>query len=293
MTTVAPKDVDSQVREVTDREVADYQAQGWVLLPGLLSAPLAAEMLAHVKQASGLDYDTLPRDHPDAGAIKARFHEHGMPKLFIMPRLQDQLMWDLASSRALGRASARLAGIGPMLMLSDGVLCKLPEWTGEVDMVTGPAKGTITGATPWHQDFVSLPLDRAGGIQLWLALCEITPEMGSMQYLTGSHRERPLGGVQYGNTGQTMEGNHPELWEKYELSPPLHLQAGDVIAHDSLVVHAAQRNTTDRLRWAHHSFRTPADTLNTGAPFSRFTDFGFDFKQWTTYEHPKFPVVSD
>lgn len=293
MTAISVGDVDAQVREVEEAEVAAYLKQGWAVLPGLVSRDLALALLGHLKQVTGLDYDELPRDHPDAQAVTARIREQGMDKMFSMPRLQDDLVWQVAASHALGEASAQLTGIHPMRIMTDGVLCKLPDWTNAENLMNGPGNGTYTGATPWHQDYISMPMDRIGGIQFWMALSEITPDMGTIQYLTGSHREYPLGAVHYGSNGQTMQDVHPELWEKYETSPQHHLHAGDVVAHHPLVMHAAEPNRTDRLRWAYQTFRIPADTLYNGIPFTRFTEYGFNFQQWEPYDHPKFPIVSD
>jgi hypothetical protein len=279
-------DIDSQVRAVTDDEIAAYHNDGWVSLPGLLSEELAGTLLERLKDLSGLRYDELSPDHPDADAIVSRVKSEGVGKLFFMSRLKDEQVWDIVTSRALGEASARLTGSRPMRLFTDGVICKLPLWTeGE-----GLSAGIMSGGTPWHQDFSPVPWDRAGGIQFWLALCEITPEMGSMQHLTGSHREPPLG-CQHYTKDQTLRDAHPELWERYELSSAHHFRPGDVLAHHPLTVHYAQPNTTDKLRWVYTSYRIPGDTLYNGIPNPRFTEFGFE--PWQTFDHPKFPIVAD
>jgi hypothetical protein len=259
----------------------------------LTTPELAAELLTHVKGVTGMDLDVLRQDDSGSSETLERIRTQGMDKTFSMPRLQDEMVWEVASSRALGEASARLVGQGAMRIMADGIICKLPNWTEASKLMKGPANDTYTGATPWHQDMISMPLDRVGGIQFWMALSEITPDMGSIQYLSGSHREGALGAVQYGSRGQTMQKARHELWEKYEISPQHHLQPGDVIAHDSLVVHAAESNRTERMRWVYHSFRIPADTLYNGIPFTRFAEYGVDLKQWEPYDHPQFPIVSD
>lgn len=292
MTTFTANDIDSHVRSVTDEEVASFQTQGWVSLPGLVSPELAGTLLAHLKELTGFDYDELPRDHPDAQAVVDRIREQGIGKIFFMSRFTDETVWEIASSRALGEASARLTGTRPMRLFSDAVICKLPAWIEEQELMSsGPAAAAVYGGqTPWHQDYAPMPWDRAGGIQFWLALCEITPEMGSMQHLTGSHHEPPLGGLHY-TTDQSLKGTYPELWDKYETSPAHHFHPGDVLAHTSLTVHYAQENHTDRLRWVYTSYRMPADTLNNGIPNKRFEQFGFE--PWKPFEHPKFPIVAD
>jgi hypothetical protein len=286
MSQTAPLDIAAQVREVTDDEVSSYQENGWVSLPGLMSRELAGEMLSRLKALSGLEYDELPRDHPDAEHVIERVKTEGIGKLFFMSRLHDDTVYDIVSSGTLGEASARLTGTRPMRLFTDGVICKLPGWTTE----RGVKGGINTGETPWHQDFSPVPWDRAGGVQFWLALCEITPEMGSMQHLSGSHREPPLGCAHY-TSDQTLKQSYPELWDKYELSPAHHFQPGDVLAHNPLTVHYAQANKTDKLRWVYTSYRIPAETLYNGIPNPRFTEFGFE--PWKPFEHPKFPIVAE
>jgi ectoine hydroxylase-related dioxygenase (phytanoyl-CoA dioxygenase family) len=281
-------DIDHQIRTVTDDEVAAFDTQGWVSLPGLLSEQLADGLLSHLKQVAGIEYDELPRDHPDAAAVVERIRDKGLAKVFFMSRMHDEAVWEIVTSRALGEAAAKLTGHRPLRLLSDGVICKLPAWTEE-DM---GRSGAFSGATPWHQDFGPVPWDRAQGVQFWIALCEITPEMGSMQHLTGSHREPPLGNVHYAkDRDQSLEALYPELWRKYELSAAHHFRPGDVLAHHPLTVHYAQANQTDRLRWVYTSYRIPANTLYNGIPNERFDEFGFEL--WKPFDHPKFPIVAE
>lgn len=284
--TAEPTDVESQIRKVTANEVAAFQRDGWAELPGLVSPELAGRLLDRLKQLSGIELDELIEGDPASEAAVDRIGAEGRKRLFFMSRLQDETVWQVATARGLGEAAATLTGIRPMRLFTDGIICKLPEWTGARNV--GPA--IMTGETPWHQDMPPMPMDRVGGIQFWLALTEITPDMGSMQHLNGSHRERPMGCVQF-NADQTLEDLHPELWERYELSPPHHLQPGDVLAHDSLTVHYAQANQTNRLRWVYTSYRIPANALNNGIPNPRFEEFGFEM--WKPFEHPKFPIVAD
>jgi ectoine hydroxylase-related dioxygenase (phytanoyl-CoA dioxygenase family) len=295
MSTPTLADIDSQIRPVTDEEVEAYQEQGWVTMRGLVEPGLAGRFLTELKQVTGLDYDELPRDHPDADAVAERIRRDGVHKVFTMTRMQNQTVWDIVTSRGLGLASARLSGHRSMRIMTDGVICKMPAWTATENLLEGPANNVYTAETPWHQDYCSMPWDRGGGVQFWFALAEVTPEMGSIQYLTGSHREPPLGAVHYTKAGggQSIPGLYPELWDKYELSEPQHLHPGDVIAHNALAVHAAEPNTTDRLRWVHTSYRMPAETLYSGVPFARFIEYGIELKQWEPFDHPTFPVVAD
>jgi Phytanoyl-CoA dioxygenase (PhyH) len=282
MSTTTDSSVEEQIRDVTDTEVQEYRTQGWVELPGLMSRELATEMLDRIQAVTDLPYNELTENHPDAKAVEQRIREVGQ-QFFFMLRMRDERIYEIMASRQLGKAAARLTGNGPMRLFTDGALCKMPAWTEGL-------AGLMNGGTPWHQDMPPMPMDRPGGIQFWLALCEITPEMGSMQHLTGSHVEPPIGNVQY-TKDQTLETERPDLLEKYELSPAHHFHPGDVLAHNPLTLHYAPANETDNLRWVYTSYRIPARSLYNGIPNPRLDEFGFEL--WKPHEHPKFPIVSD
>src|SRR4051794_26443954 len=105
MTTIpGVADVEAHVREITEDEVAAYREQGWVSLPGLLTPELAGSLLDHLKHVTGLDYDELPRDHPEAEAVATRIRDEGLAKIFYMSRLHDEVVWNIVTARALGEA---------------------------------------------------------------------------------------------------------------------------------------------------------------------------------------------
>jgi ectoine hydroxylase-related dioxygenase (phytanoyl-CoA dioxygenase family) len=282
MATQTEQAISGQIRDVTEDEVRQYREQGWVELKGLVSPELAGELLAHIKKHTGLEYDELPKDHPDADAVVKRIREADR-SIFQMLRMKDDFVFELMASPRLGEAAARLTGIRPLRLFTDGVICKMPGWTEGLG-------GLLSGPTPWHQDLPPMPMDRPGGIQFWMALCEITPEMGSMQHLTGSHHEPPIGNVQY-TPDQTLETERPDLLETYRPSTPHHFQPGDVLAHHALTLHYAQENKTDKLRWVYTSYRIPARALYNGIPNPRMDEFGFQV--WKPHEHPKFPIVAE
>jgi ectoine hydroxylase-related dioxygenase (phytanoyl-CoA dioxygenase family) len=104
-------------------------------------------------------------------------------------------------------------------------------------------------------------------MQWWLALAEVTPEMGAMRFLSGVHREGPLGSCFNEDTGDVLE-QYPKLTDLYPLSPPLHYQPGDATVHHGYMLHGAPPNETDAVRLAYLFSYVPADTrwwnANTG-----------------------------
>jgi ectoine hydroxylase-related dioxygenase (phytanoyl-CoA dioxygenase family) len=202
-----------------------------------------------------------------------------------MARLHDDFLREYTESPELGEASARLTGIRPMRLVTDTVIFKLPEWTG------------AGNETDWHQDTPNMPLEpKTGCVQTWLALCEITPEMGAMQHLSGSHRDGPVkeSGENMGSNTWTFEefmADFPQM-QQHPLSEPHSFQPGDALVHDGLCAHGAPPNHTTRVRWAYTSYRIPASTRYVGRPKSPWLDsLGLTVGQ--PFDHPLLPIVSE
>jgi ectoine hydroxylase-related dioxygenase (phytanoyl-CoA dioxygenase family) len=133
--------------------------------------------------------------------------------------------------------------------------------------------------------------DRVGRLNFWVALDEVTPEMGAMRFVTGSHREGPLGwplpeeylqqlreddgridpatmGTKARELGEDaikalherdVLWQYPKLLDIYEFSPPFHYQPGDATVHQGWMIHGAPPNRTERDRWCYIIEYSPAD----------------------------------
>jgi ectoine hydroxylase-related dioxygenase (phytanoyl-CoA dioxygenase family) len=127
----------------------------------------------------------------------------------------------------------------------------------------------------WHQD-LTFGTDRTGGFNVWIAIDEVLPEQGAMRFLTGSHREGPLG-EKFGEPGATVLDRYPKLMDIYELSPPFHYLPGDTTIHEGLTIHGTPENWTDKPRWSFIPTYIPADNVEVNhgglgfpAPHERF-----------------------
>jgi len=265
---------DEHIRELTEDEVGEFRKNGWVSLHGLISTELAGELLKHIKAVTGLDYDELDPGTEAEG--KATFRSSAF-NVLTMPRLEDPFLAAYQTSPKLGDVAARLSGNRPMRLLTDSVIYKLPYWTGAGDV------------TEWHQDLPNMPLDRRGPVQIWLALCDISPEMGSMQHLSGSQREDKLTPMGQKSLDELLEA-HPHL-SQYPISEPESFKPGDAIAHDGMTLHYAPLNHTNRVRWAYTSYRVPAETKYTASPPSPWLD-GLGLVPNEPMDHPLLPIVT-
>jgi ectoine hydroxylase-related dioxygenase (phytanoyl-CoA dioxygenase family) len=275
-----------QIRKVTVEEVAFFDVNGWVKLDELFSRSLVAELLQHIR--SVVDARIAGKD-PYVSQRAPGTEGDRLVEYIASTNLRESDAWlaSLAVSPELGEASARLIGARPLRLFADAVFHK-------------PAKGSgdtfFSAETPWHQDYPATPLDRAADLQIWVAADEITPEMGCLQYLSGSHRLPPMGKA---STYRRSDGSiapqgaievYPWLLEQFEVSPPFHLQPGDALAHHSLTMHYSQANNSpDRDRWAWSSRRMDARVCYNGAPNHRTDGRGLVLDK--PFDHPAFPVV--
>jgi Phytanoyl-CoA dioxygenase (PhyH) len=271
-----------QIRIVTPDEAQFFRENGWVKLEGLMTRELAEELCDHLKavvaaRTEGPDeYVSNLAPGVDDDNVKAYVASTNL-------RESDPFIWALACSRPLGEAAAMMLGTRPLRLFSDAVFHKAamkPDGTGST-------------ATPWHQDFPPVPIDRAIFGQIWVAAAEVLPEMGSLQYLTGSHREPPLGKAEaMPDAPNGATDVYPWLLEKYEVSPAFHLQPGDALAHHCLTMHSATPNTsTTADRWAWASQRFDAKAAYDGRANHRTDTRGLTVNK--PFDHPAFPIVVD
>jgi hypothetical protein len=231
---VSDSEIAGQIREVTDDEVALYQAQGWVKLDHLITPEFAAELLRagrawHERHGKSTTAWSAMAIQPDAEPFGS----------FMFSSLMGR-----NAQRLVNRA--RLSGVDvPLRYRNDHFV----------------ERGRGSNGSSYHQDSAEHGSDRAGELQFWLALAEVTPEMGAMRFVTGSHREGPLGAVlkDLDGDGDLLQV-YPRLTDVLDLSPPLHYQPGDCTVHHGYTVHGAPPNSTDQPRLSYIFSYTPADT---------------------------------
>lgn len=239
------------VRAATDEEVAHYHRFGWVKMERLVAPETAAAMLARAKQEMAAEADGV-RSHDRT--VWRDVYNLGRDEM-IEP------FASLARSEVIGRNAQRFMRRDvPIGYHADMLAVKMPN------------AGSSGGVTGYHQDFCNFPLDRAGLLTFWIALEDMVPEQGVMRFLSGSHREGPLGKRYLELDERGLLEHYPYLEQEYPLSSPLSLKAGDCTVHSSMLVHGAPANTTDRPRWTYIMSYYPADARWTGAPHHIFNE---------------------
>ncbi len=267
------------VREITDDEAAAFRRDGWVLLPRYVDTDAVRAMADFLVEHMGTDGAQVP----DAAAVQnTRYFDAGAWRdwRFLARDGNVEPFHRVSMSRSMGRNAQRLLGreIGIHLGL-DGALVKLPE--------QGEQRST---ATDWHQDWPNLSHDRIGFITFWVALQDVPPERGALRFLTGSHLEGPLGRSLRSDID--LVSQYPSLTEEFDVSPPLHFQAGDATVHHGMMVHSATPNLTEEPRWAWAMGCFPGDVRYTGARFADTDDLGLE-PGARLGDHPRFVRMTE
>jgi len=228
-------EIEAVVREVTEEEIAFYHEYGWVMMKRLVDPEFATEL-----QRVGEEW--RERNDKADGSGKPAVHlalgEEGEPfrSYMFSERMSKNAM------RLVNRK--RLKGVDVAL-----------RYRIDIHVLNPPG---AAGAT-YHQDSSEHGSDRVGELQFWLALAEVTPEMGAMRFVSRSHREGPLGSVFNDDKGHLLE-QFPNLTSVLELSPPFHYQPGDCTVHHGYTIHGGPANSTDKPRWSYLFSYSPADT---------------------------------
>lgn len=182
---------------------------------------------------------------------------------------------------ALGRSPAFAAPLAELSGLPAGI-----RYLNDQVAVKVPPDVGATDETPWHQDHPYLPIDRPGDLTVWVALHDVQPEHGTMQFLDGSHE---IGGLEASLLEADLQEAHPDLWERFPVTEPLALRAGDATVHHGCTLHWAPANSLPTCRWAYIAEYVPADARAARLPNPRATAAGL--AAGDTFDHPAFPLT--
>lgn len=98
---------------------------------------------------------------------------------------------------------------------------------------------------PWHQDhaYFNLPID-AKVVGVWIALADVTPEMGCMHVVEGGHRLGPR--PHFNRRDWQICDDEMVKCRRTAIA----MEAGDVLLFDGKLPHGTPINKTDRQRFA-------------------------------------------
>ncbi len=212
----------SDIHPVDDDDVAAYRRDGHLVLRQVASAPeVEAFREVIVRAATDLNDETRPLADRD---------------LYGRAFLQTMNLWRSSDDVAAFVLARRFAGIAARLVGADRV---------RVYHDQALFKEGGGGITPWHQDAGYWPLDGTRCVTMWLPLQDVTPEMGTLRFASGSNTGSRSGHV---ISEESEEHLARVVATDHEVSAPATLAAGDASFHGGWTIHRASGNATDRTR---------------------------------------------
>jgi hypothetical protein len=242
----------TDIRPVTQDEVAHLRDHGWVKLDRLISRRLAGRLLEKAKTLTGSSGD----DH------------------VLRPNIDVDTNWwwdyhnvveedeDFAS---LGLNPTMGANVQRLIRRPVGILM----WSNFLAVKIGARQASARPSEPacWHQDGPDLPLDRPGWVRIWIALDRVSAAMGSIRFVDGSHRLGLLGRTYLERAGYSPEAalydEYPEI-TGLPVVEPIEFEPGDATAHGMFTLYGDRPNDTDHPRWMLVLSYFADDTFYTG-----------------------------
>lgn len=229
---------------LTEDHIRDYQENGFIALPGVLTSDELSELRAIAEEILDTPYEA----RVETSRNNAEYEKIFVQKVNLW-RVEERVRKFSLHPR-LAEIARKLAGAEHIRIWHDHLLTKKP----------GDSKPTA-----WHQDRPYWPHNDTGQLSIWIALQDVDTRNGCMGFVPGSHRLGPLAPVNLVNPQDLLlqvEGKSSEDFQPVYVP----LKAGDCTFHNALTFHGAGANTTDQPRFAFVVIYMPDGTLYTGSP---------------------------
>ncbi len=210
--------------EVAAANVAEFQAQGHTVLRGVASADEVAAYRPVIEAATRANAnEDRPLDERDT---------YGKAFIQVANLWQfDEGVHRFTTARRFAKVAADLLGVEGVRLYHDQALFK-------------EAGG---GRTPWHQDQYYWPFDGDQTITMWMPLVDVPVEVGTMNFVSGSHRLGYLGNYPISDES---EAAFDAMVAERNLPVETHgaAAAGDATFHAGWMLHCAPRNPSGNQR---------------------------------------------
>lgn len=219
---------------LTEVDIIGYQANGFIHVPGVLSA----EEVERYRSAAARAYDEL--DSLDA--------ENQMFRQIVQVWRSNTVLSELTFHQGLASLATQLAGM-PMRLWHDQLLIKKPH---------------NHTPTEFHQDAPYWPhANSRHQLSAWVALVDVPVERGCMTFIPGSHLRQDLRATDLSDHADLFSAA-PDLEYQQRITVPL--RAGDCTFHNGFLAHTANANDTDDFRYAMVNIYIDAETTYDGRP---------------------------
>jgi ectoine hydroxylase-related dioxygenase (phytanoyl-CoA dioxygenase family) len=219
---------------VEAQTIAEFERDGVVLLPGVISSDWLVRLNAAVERQ-------IANPGPYFKQVGAKGYN------------SDKLAWRRDAEIAAYVKESPLPALAGALLRSRKVNLLL-------DQLFSKIAGTPEAETPWHHDQVVFPVQGTQTVSFWMSLTPVTHDTGALKFVRGSHRWgrlfQPTGfdGKPIFTVVEAYEQITPDFGaepDKYDIVC-WDMQPGDLVAFSFLTLHGASGNTrSDQPRHAY------------------------------------------
>ena len=267
---------------VDESLVSEFRREGWVKLPRLIGDEQLARLreIYEIEEQNGSN--TLSGEAGEDG-VKESFAYQTHPDMAKMwdNRIDLRLRWPELQEvvRLYSKVALAFIGCSEVLVFWDKTFTKPPLTEG-------------TRQSVWHQDLPYNPIDRRGFLSVWIAVEDVSEEMGAMRFVPRSHRLGPLGRLDLVGRDHGWE-ELLRLDDLETVAQPVTqpLAAGEATVHDGLTLHGAGENRSEKPRRGGTIIYIPSDTRWTGGPHPHAENNIPGMELGDTWDAPRFRVA--
>jgi len=210
---------------LTEAQRSFFRAQGFIKLPGVLSARAVARLRAEMRTLFVTEFSV----DPDRGATD-RFLS------LEMAWLDHPVMERYVRSPRIGGLCARLLGVDAVRLYHDNLLAKQPG----------------CGRTPWHYDRHHFPIATDDIVTAWIPAQAVPSVMGPLTFAGPIDVHRLVEQVPFDKFGTSYDRRVDDTFRSSDTVRvhALPFEIGDVSFHHNLCFHSAGRNRTRFSRMA-------------------------------------------
>ena len=241
-------------KPLTDAQVAQFHAQGYVMVPDIFTAedlePLRQEIAGLIdEEAQKLAHEGMITDlHQDAS-----FETKLTRLLADYPELEGRFMRAIEGKEGGGHTGEEMFRVLTHPKLLDAMESLVgPEIiASSVYRIRPKVPKLGRGVVPWHQDsgYFAPHCDKDLIVTCWLPLVNATPENGCLQVLPQAHREGVVTHHTGGNAGFLVieEDNLPRPAQQTVTVP---VPLGGALLLTNTTPHCSTPNLSDTIRWS-------------------------------------------
>jgi ectoine hydroxylase-related dioxygenase (phytanoyl-CoA dioxygenase family) len=198
----------------TEKQIKQYEADGWVSPVDLLTAEQAHECRSQLEAWERLRGGSLPAHERSGGHILFPWIDELMRAERILDAVEDL--------------------IGPNILCWNSVF-----WIKEAQ------SPSYVG---WHQDLQYWGLSNSDVVSIWIALSNAGEDAGCMNVIPGSHKEIMEHAETYAKNNLLSRGQELEIDISQRKTVPMALKAGQVSFHNVRTAHGSGPNKTNDRR---------------------------------------------